>query len=135
LVIIGIIIFASSFVSGGLLINLGMYGYFAWFIGLILVVIGLWRNDKEKNDVMKKTNKYLSLILIIAVIIAVLIIGRMLALKVYEQVSDMTGPGPVNNAPPVTYTKNETAGTITITSIEGNPEELLWSNVEVYNSL
>jgi len=49
LVIIGIVIFFSSFVSGGLLFNGGLYGYFAWFIGLILVVIGLWRNDKEKR--------------------------------------------------------------------------------------
>jgi predicted MFS family arabinose efflux permease len=50
LIIIGIIIFISSFVSGGLLINLGSYGYFAWFIGLILVAIGLWRNEKEKKS-------------------------------------------------------------------------------------
>jgi len=49
LVIIGILIFLSSFVSGGLLVDLGMYGYFAWFIGLILVAIGLWRNEKEKK--------------------------------------------------------------------------------------
>ena len=49
LVAVGIIIFISSFVSGGLLINLGMYGYFAWFIGLILVALGLWRNEKEKK--------------------------------------------------------------------------------------
>lgn len=49
LVVVGIIIFISSFLSGGLLFNLGMYGYFAWFIGLILVAIGLWRNEKEKK--------------------------------------------------------------------------------------
>ena len=50
LVIIGVIIFISSFLSGGLLFNWGSYGYFAWFIGLILVAIGLWRNDKEKKS-------------------------------------------------------------------------------------
>lgn len=50
LIIVGILIFISSFLSGGLVINLGMYTYFAWFIGLILVAIGLWRNDKEKKS-------------------------------------------------------------------------------------
>lgn len=49
LVLVGIIIFILSFVSGGLLFNWGIFGYFAWFIGLILVAIGLMRNDKEKK--------------------------------------------------------------------------------------
>ena len=50
LIIIGILIFASSFVTGGLLINLGLYSYFGWFIGLILVAIGLWQNEKDKKS-------------------------------------------------------------------------------------
>ena len=49
LVLIGIIIFFLSFVSGGLLFNWGSFGYFAWLIGLILIAIGLMRNEKEKK--------------------------------------------------------------------------------------
>ena len=84
---------------------------------------------------MEKKIKQLLLLIIGVIIIFIIIVlsKRWIAEKVFEEVSDVIGPSPVNNAPPVTYEKNETARTITITSIEGEPDELLWSNVELYN--
>lgn len=84
---------------------------------------------------MENKNKQLLLVIVVAVIIFIIIIlaKHWYGEKVFEEVSDVIGPDPVNNAPSVTYEKNETARTITITSIEGEPEELFWSNVELYN--
>lgn len=49
LIIVGILVFATSLVSGGLLFYIPMYGYIGWFVGVILVALGLWRNEKEKK--------------------------------------------------------------------------------------
>jgi len=50
LVAIGIIIFILASLSGGILFMIPwLFSTIAWFIGLILVAIGLWRNDKEKK--------------------------------------------------------------------------------------
>jgi hypothetical protein len=49
LIVIGILIFVISLVSGGLLFYIPLLGYIGWFVGLILVAVGLWRNEKEKK--------------------------------------------------------------------------------------
>ena len=51
LIIIGLLIFITSFLGGGLVFNVPIpfYGQFAWFIGVILVAIGLWLNNKDKK--------------------------------------------------------------------------------------
>ena len=52
LIIVGIIIFITSFLGGGLFFHVPIpyYSQTAWFVGVILVAIGLWRNDKEKKS-------------------------------------------------------------------------------------
>ena len=52
LIIVGIIIFITSFIGGGLYFQVPIpyYSQTAWFVGVILVAIGLWRNDKEKKS-------------------------------------------------------------------------------------
>lgn len=73
------------------------------------------------------------IILVVAVIaiaaIGFLIATRWVAQEIYEDVADMTGTPA--EGPSVTYDVDLIAGTMTITSIEGDPEELLWSNVEL----
>ena len=51
LVLIGVIIFITSFLGGGYLFHVPIpfYGQFAWFIGVIFVAIGLWLNEKDKK--------------------------------------------------------------------------------------
>ena len=79
---------------------------------------------------MDKNTKIILLVVIIVIAaISVLLATRWIAQEVYEDVADMVGAPP--EAPSVTYEVDKTAGTIIITSIEGNSEELLWSNVEL----
>jgi len=52
LIIIGIAIFITSLLGGGLLFVLpipSIYLSILWFVGIILVAIGLWLNQKEKK--------------------------------------------------------------------------------------
>jgi hypothetical protein len=50
LVVVGIIIFILASLSGGILFRMPwLFGTIGWFIGVILVAIGLWRNEKEKK--------------------------------------------------------------------------------------
>jgi hypothetical protein len=81
----------------------------------------------------KKIKIILLIVIIIIAVISVLLATRWIAFETYKQVSEMVGSAPEKYAPNVTYEKNETARTITITLIEGEPGELLWSNVELYN--
>ena len=52
LIISGIIIFLISITGGGLLFNVTntICLYIGWFVGIILVAIGLWRNDQDKKS-------------------------------------------------------------------------------------
>ena len=49
LIILGAIIFISVILGGGLLYSIPIpyYPYFGWFIGIILVALGLWFNGKK----------------------------------------------------------------------------------------
>ena len=52
LIILGIVIFLISLFGGGLLFVLPVPSillYVLWFVGVILVAIGLWLNEKEKK--------------------------------------------------------------------------------------
>jgi len=51
LILVGVIIFTTSFIGGGLLFHVPIpfYTQLAWFIGVILVAIGLWLNEKDKK--------------------------------------------------------------------------------------
>lgn len=51
LIIIGAIIFVTSILGGGLLFHVPIpyYTYVGWFIGVILVAIGLRKDDQEKK--------------------------------------------------------------------------------------
>ena len=77
----------------------------------------------------KKIKIILLVVIIVIAVIGFLFATRWVAQDIYEDVSNMQPP--VLQAPTVTYDVDNTAGTMTITSIEGNPEELLWSNVEL----
>jgi hypothetical protein len=51
LVIIGVIIFAVSFLAGGYLFHLPYFGsQIMWIVGLIFVALGLWLNEKDKKS-------------------------------------------------------------------------------------
>jgi hypothetical protein len=83
---------------------------------------------------MEKKIKLIVLIVALIVVAAIcfFIASRWAAQQIYEDVTDMTGHPP--EAPSVTFNVDKTGGTITITSIEGNPAELVWSNVELLHS-
>ena len=52
LIILGIVIFLVSLFGGGLFFILPVPSILLsilWFVGIILVVIGLWLNEKEKK--------------------------------------------------------------------------------------
>jgi hypothetical protein len=52
LIILGIVIFLISITGGGLLFVLPLPDILMsilWFVGVILVAIGLWLNEKEKK--------------------------------------------------------------------------------------
>jgi len=52
LIILGIVIFLVSLFGGGLFFILPVPSillYVLWFVGVILVAIGLWLNEKEKK--------------------------------------------------------------------------------------
>jgi len=74
----------------------------------------------------------LILVIVCVVLISIMYATRWFAQEIYEDVSNMTPPGP--EVPSVTYDVDKAAGTITITSIEGNSDELVWSNVELLES-
>jgi hypothetical protein len=50
LIVIGIIIFIIASLGGGILFRMPtLFGIAGWFLGVILVAIGLQRNEKEKK--------------------------------------------------------------------------------------
>jgi len=50
LVVIGLIIFAISFLSGGFLFYIPTPGpQLGWFAGLIFIALGLWLNEKDNK--------------------------------------------------------------------------------------
>ena len=51
LILVGVIIFTTSFIGGGLLFHIPIpfYTQLAWFIGVTFVAIGLWLNEKDKK--------------------------------------------------------------------------------------
>jgi hypothetical protein len=51
LIIVGIIFFITSFIGGGYWFHVPIpfYSNFAWLIGVALVALGLWLNEKDKK--------------------------------------------------------------------------------------
>ena len=161
LIIFGIIIIAWPFMAFGLPIDIGPFGFSSLILGLILILTGLDRNRKEKkcphcgwdrtkegkkcphcgfkfiNHVFINDKKNKKIIIIVAyIVIAVTILSfaaQWIEIQTYKDAIEKMGSGPEGDPPLVKYEKNETARTITITSIEGEPDELLWSNVELFN--
>jgi len=82
---------------------------------------------------VEKKTILIIVVIVIAAIIAFFIVTKWISSEVYDYMSEMTPAPPEPYAPNVTYEKNVTAHTITIMSIDGKTEELLWSNVELYN--
>jgi hypothetical protein len=83
---------------------------------------------------MEKKIKIIVVLLVALVVVGIsLVFGSIwIAQENYKKVQNIIPPAP--EAPHVTYNVNTTADTITITSISGNPGELIWSNVELLNS-